>query len=152
MLRVPRNDNGFFIEAHTKLRPVDLPSEGIFMAGTAHGPKNVTETIAQAQAAVARAATILANDKLKLSGVFSTVEPENCAVCLTCVRACPYGIPIINEEHTAYINPALCQGCGICVAECPAKTITLGRFEDRNINAKLKSYAGVEHATEEGGI
>ncbi|NNK56950.1 MAG: FAD-dependent oxidoreductase [Desulfofustis sp.] len=151
MLRVPRNDNGFFIEAHAKLRPVDLASEGIFMAGTAHGPKNVTETIAQAQAAVGRAATILANDKLKLSGVFSTVIPENCAVCLTCVRACPYQVPVINEEHTAYINPALCQGCGICVAECPAKTITLGRFQDENINAKLKSYGEMEPAAETGG-
>jgi heterodisulfide reductase subunit A len=151
MLRVPRNDNGFFIEAHAKLRPVDLPSEGLFMAGTAHAPKNVTETIAQAQAAVARAATILSKNRLKLSGVYSVVHPENCAVCLTCVRACPYGVPVITEEHTAYINPALCQGCGICVAECPAKTITLGRFEDRNINAKLKSYGGAEYATAEGG-
>ncbi|MBT8333129.1 MAG: FAD-dependent oxidoreductase, partial [Deltaproteobacteria bacterium] len=151
MLRVPRNSNGFFIEAHTKLRPVDLPSEGLFMAGTAHGPKSVTETIAQAQAAVARTATILAKDKLKLSGVYSTVIPENCAVCLTCVRACPYGIPVINEEHTAYINPALCQGCGICVAECPAKTITLGRFEDRNINAKIESYGQETHANAQGG-
>ena len=151
MLRVPRNDNGFFIEAHAKLRPVDLPSEGLFMAGTAHGPKNVSETIAQAQAAVARAATILAKDKLQLSGVFSTVEPQNCAVCLTCVRACPYGVPVINEEHTAWINPAICQGCGICVAECPAKTITLGRFEDKNINAKLQSYTEAEYATAKGG-
>ena len=151
MLRVPRNDNGFFIEAHAKLRPVDLASEGIFMAGTAHGPKNVSETLAQAQAAVGRAATILANEKLKLSGVFSTVIPENCAVCLTCVRACPYQVPVINEEHTAYINPALCQGCGICVAECPAKTITLGRFQDENINAKLKSYGEMEPAAETGG-
>ena len=151
MLRVPRNDNGFFIEAHAKLRPVDLASEGLFMAGTAHAPKSVTETIAQAQAAVARAATILSKDKLKLSGVYSVVHPENCAVCLTCVRACPYGVPVITEEHTAYINPALCQGCGICVAECPAGTITLGRFEDRNINAKLKSYGGAEYATAEGG-
>jgi heterodisulfide reductase subunit A len=150
MLRVPRNDNGFFIEAHAKLRPVDLASEGVFMAGTAHGPKNVTETIAQAQAAVARAATILASNKLKLSGVYSTVIAENCAVCLTCVRACPYGIPVINEEHTAYINPALCQGCGICVAECPAKTITLGRYMDENINAKLNAYAPMEPAVEKG--
>ncbi len=150
MLRVPRNSNGFFIEAHAKLRPVDLASEGVFMAGTAHGPKNVTETIAQAQAAVGRAATILANAKLKLSGVFSTVNPEHCAVCLTCVRACPYGVPVINEEHTAYINPALCQGCGICVAECPAKTITLGRYLDENLNAKLEAYQAVAYADESG--
>lgn len=141
MLRVPRNEAGFFIEAHAKLRPVDLPSEGLFMAGTAHGPKSSSETIAQAQAAVARATTLLSKKSLKMSGVVSKVDPTNCAVCLTCVRACPYGVPFINDEHTAEINPALCQGCGICVAECPAKTITLGRFDDKNINAKIESYS-----------
>ncbi|MBW1635495.1 MAG: FAD-dependent oxidoreductase [Deltaproteobacteria bacterium] len=140
MLRVPRNEDGFFIEAHAKLRPVDLPSEGLFMAGTVHGPKSSGEAIAQAQAAVARATTILSRTSLKMSGVVSTVDPTNCAVCLTCVRACPYGIPFINDQHSAEINPALCQGCGICVAECPAKTISLGRFEDRNIAAKIESY------------
>ena len=141
MLRVPRNDNGFFIEAHAKLRPVDLPSEGLFMAGTAHGPKSSSETIAQAQAAVARTATLLSKNSLKMSGIVSTVDPTNCAVCLTCVRACPYGVPFINDQHTAEINPALCQGCGICVAECPAKTISIGRYDDRNIAAKIESYS-----------
>lgn len=143
MLRVPRLDTGFFIEAHAKLRPVDLPSEGLFMAGTAHGPKSSSETIVQAQAAVARAVTLLSQDRLQMSGIVSTVDPTNCAVCLTCVRACPYGIPFINDEHTAEINPALCQGCGICVAECPAKTIHLGKFEDRNLKAKIESYGMV---------
>nr|WP_136807346.1 4Fe-4S binding protein [Desulfosediminicola flagellatus] len=138
MLRCTRNANGFFIEAHAKLRPVDLPSEGLFMAGTAHGPKNIPESISQAQAAVSRALTILSQDKLTLSAVVSRVEPENCAVCLTCVRACPYGVPVITEDHTAEINPALCQGCGICVAECPAKTIYLGRYNDQNMFAKVR--------------
>ena len=151
MLRVPRNKAGFFIEAHAKLRPVDLPSEGLFMAGTAHAPKDVSETIAQAQAAVARATTILSKKSLKLSGVVSTVDPAHCAVCLTCVRACPYGVPFINDQHTAEINPALCQGCGICVAECPAKAISLGRYLDSNIIAKLESYTGSESAVPKGG-
>ena len=150
MLRVPRNSLGFFIEAHAKLRPVDLPSEGLFMAGTAHAPKDAGETISQAQAAVARATTILAKQKLQMSGVISKVDPKDCAVCLTCVRACPYGVPFINEDHTAEINPALCQGCGICVAECPAKTISLGRFEDRNIAAKLKAYSDLKTAEAKG--
>jgi heterodisulfide reductase subunit A len=141
MLRVPRNEGGFFIEAHAKLRPVDLPSEGLFMAGTAHGPKSSSETIAQAQAAVARVSTLLSKSSLKMSGIVSKVDPTNCAVCLTCVRACPYGVPFINDQHSAEINPALCQGCGICVAECPAKTITIGRFDDRNIRAKIESYS-----------
>lgn len=150
MLRVPRNSAGFFIEAHAKLRPVDLPSEGLFMAGTAHAPKDSSETISQAQAAVARATTILAKQKLQMSGVVSTVDPTNCAVCLTCVRACPYGVPFINDQHAAEINPALCQGCGICVAECPAKTISLGRFEDRNISAKLSAYRQYQTAEVKG--
>ena len=141
MLRVPRNDQGFFIEAHAKLRPVDLPSEGLFMAGTAHGPKSCFETIVQAQAAVARATTLLSKKSMKMSAIVSIVDPTNCAVCLTCVRACPYGVPFINDQHSAEINPALCQGCGICVAECPAKTIHMGRFEDSNIRAKLESYS-----------
>ncbi len=141
MLRVPRNAAGFFIEAHAKLRPVDLPSEGLFMAGTAHGPKTSSETIAQAQAAVARVATLLSQKSKKMSGMVSRVDPTNCAVCLTCVRACPYGVPFINDQHSAEINPALCQGCGICVAECPAKTITLGRYDDENIKAKIEAYS-----------
>ncbi len=143
MLRVPRNEAGFFIEAHAKLRPVDLPSEGLFMAGTAHGPKSSTETIAQAQAAVARVATLLSKKSLKMSGIVSKVDPTNCAVCLTCVRACPYGVPFINDQHSAEINPALCQGCGICVAECPAKTISMGRYDDRNIRAKIEAYSAL---------
>ena len=141
MLRVPRNEAGFFIEAHAKLRPVDLPSEGLFMAGTAHGPKSSSEAIVQAQAAVARVATLLSKKSKKMSAVVSVVDPTNCAVCLTCVRACPYGVPFINDQHSAEINPALCQGCGICVAECPAKTISMGRYDDRNITAKIESYS-----------
>ena len=137
MLRCTRNRHGFFIEAHAKLRPVDLPGEGLFMAGTAHSPKNIPETISQAQAAVSRAMTILTRSKLTLSAVVSKVDPANCAVCLTCVRACPYGVPFINDQHSAEINPALCQGCGICVAECPAKTISLGRYNDANLFAKI---------------
>jgi len=137
LLRVPRAENGFFIEAHAKLRPVDFASDGQYLAGIVHGPKSIPETISQASAAVARAATILSSPKLCLTGVVSTVDPEHCAVCLTCVRACPYNVPRINEEHTAEINPALCQGCGICAAECPANTITLGHFTDQQLTAKL---------------
>jgi heterodisulfide reductase subunit A len=137
MLRVPRAETGFFIEAHAKLRPVDFASEGLFLAGLAHGPKSIQETISQASAAVARAATILSQTRLRMSGVVSQVNAEQCAVCLTCVRACPYGVPVVNAEHTAEINPALCQGCGICAAECPAKAIVLGHFRDQQLVAKL---------------
>ncbi|MEW6439744.1 MAG: FAD-dependent oxidoreductase [bacterium] len=140
-LKVPRNDQGFFIEAHAKLRPVDFASEGLYLAGLAHYPKTVAETIAQAKAAVARAATVLSRRTLRLSGIVSQVDPERCAVCLTCVRACPYGVPFINEQHAAEINPALCHGCGICVAECPAKTITLHHYTHGQILAKIEALS-----------
>jgi heterodisulfide reductase subunit A len=144
MLHAQRDDNGFFMEAHAKLRPVDVAGEGLFLAGMAHGPKSIPETIAQASAAVARAATILSRRKLRASGIVSRVDPEKCAVCLTCVRACPYTVPFINEEHTAEINPAMCQGCGICAAECPAKAITLGHYSDLQLVAKLSALERME--------
>ncbi len=148
-LKTPRNIAGFFIEAHAKLRPVDFSSDGLYLAGLAHYPKSIPETITQAKAAVARAATILSKDSLRLSGIVSQVEPEHCAVCLTCVRACPYGVPFINEDHTAEINPAICHGCGICVAECPAKTITLHHYTQGQIMAKIDALPD-ERALREG--
>ncbi len=147
MLHAQRNDDGFFIEAHAKLRPVDLASEGLFLAGLAHGPKSIPETTSQASAAVSRAATILSLRKLHASGVVSRVDPDLCAACLTCVRACPYEVPFINEEHVAEINPVLCQGCGVCAAECPAKAIGLGRYRDEQITAKLDALQAQEGVT-----
>jgi heterodisulfide reductase subunit A2 len=138
-LKTPRNAAGFFIEAHAKLRPVDFATEGLYLAGLAHYPKSIPETISQAKAAVGRAATILSKEHLRLSGIVSYVNPEHCAVCLTCVRACPYGVPFINAEHTAEINPALCHGCGICVAECPAQTIVLRHYTHGQLLAKIEA-------------
>ena len=139
ILKLARNENGFFLEAHQKLRPVDFPSDGIFLAGLAHGPKSISETISQAQAAVARAATILSYKQKSMSGVVSRVDPERCAVCLTCVRACPFNVPVIAADSTAYIDPAMCHGCGICAADCPGKAIELAHFEDAQILAKCKT-------------
>ncbi len=148
-LKTPRNDDGFFIEAHAKLRPVDFAGDGLYLAGTTHYPKSIPETISQAKAAVGRAATILSRDSLRLSGIVSSVNPEHCAACLTCVRACPYGVPVINEEHVAEINPAICHGCGLCVAECPAKAITLRHYTHEQILAKIEALpdpAGTDSA------
>jgi heterodisulfide reductase subunit A-like polyferredoxin len=136
LLKVPVNNEGFLIEAHMKLRPVDFASEGLFMAGLAHYPKPIDETIAQAMAAVARAMTILSKQGILVGGVVAEVNPERCAVCVTCVRTCPYGAPSIGEEGYAIIDPAECRGCGVCVAECPSKAITLKHFTDEQIIAK----------------
>ena len=134
--KVPVNDEGFLVEAHAKLRPVDFASDGLFVAGLAHYPKPIEESIAQSRAAVARAMTIISKDSLMVGGVVAEVTPEKCAVCLTCVRTCPYDIPYIHEDGYAMIAASECHGCGACVAECPGKAIKLNHFTDPQILAK----------------
>ena len=137
IIKTGRNREGFFMEAHVKLRPVEAPTEGIFICGTAHGPKLITETISQAMAAASRATTFISQESLTLSSVTAEVMQENCASCLVCVRSCPYHVPVINEMGVSYIDPALCQGCGVCAAECPAKTIKLNWYEDNQLLSKV---------------
>jgi heterodisulfide reductase subunit A len=144
LFKVTVNSNGYFMEAHMKLRPVDFTTEGVFLAGLAHYPKPMDEAIAQATGAAARASILLSQEELTFPGVISKVDPTKCAVCLTCVRLCPYGAPRINEEtHKAEIVPALCQGCGICSSVCPGRAIDLQHFRDdqvfEEIDALLES-------------
>jgi heterodisulfide reductase subunit A-like polyferredoxin len=144
-LRVSVDLDGWFMEAHVKLRPVDFASRGIFMAGSAHYPKFLDETIVQAQAAAARAANILASDTMTVGGRVAVVDPEKCVGCLTCVRVCPYDVPEVQASlvgvggfvGAVHIEPAVCQGCGSCVAECPAKAIELMHYTDAQILAKV---------------
>jgi heterodisulfide reductase subunit A len=110
---------------------------GFFVAGTAHSPKVIRESITQAHAVAGRARTLLATKEITLPATYATVDPIKCAVCLICVRACPYDVPFINTERHSEIDPAKCRGCGICVAECPAKAIQLTAWEDDQIMAKL---------------
>jgi heterodisulfide reductase subunit A-like polyferredoxin len=145
ILKVPVDLDGWFLEAHPKLRPVDFASDGVFMAGLAHYPKLLGESIAQAQAAAARAATILSKPVLSVGGVVAQIDQDQCTGCLTCVRACPYQVPQINPAAVgvggilgaAEIQPAQCQGCGVCVAECPAKAIQLMHYTDAQVCAKI---------------
>jgi heterodisulfide reductase subunit A-like polyferredoxin len=142
LFKVSRNAEGFFNEAHAKLRPVDFPSDGIFLAGLAHYPKPIDETIAQAKAAAGRAATFLGMDLVKVGGIVAEVEADKCAVCLTCVRTCPFNVPVIDYEvDAAFIDPAKCQGCGVCVSECPAKAINLKHYTDTQIIAQELALA-----------
>ena len=137
LLKVPLTGDGFFLEAHVKLRPVDFASEGIFLCGSAHYPKGIDEAISQAYAAAGRAASVLAKSALKAGGVVAEVDEDKCAACLTCVRICPYEVPVIDvETKKAKIEAAACQGCGICVSECPVKAITLHHYTDNQIFAK----------------
>jgi len=133
LFKVTVHSQGFFMEAHMKLRPVDFTTEGVFLAGLAHYPKPIDESIAQATAAAQRASLVLSQDELTIPGVISKVDGSKCAACLTCVRLCPYGAPYITEEHVAEIIPALCQGCGICSSVCPARAIDLQHFRDDQV-------------------
>jgi heterodisulfide reductase subunit A-like polyferredoxin len=138
MLKIQSSLDGFFMEAHVKLRPVDFAAEGLFMCGTAHSPKLISESISQAMAAASRAGAFLAATDQTIGGVVAKVDPELCAACLVCVRACPYGIPqIVNG--VSQINEALCQGCGTCVSECPAKAIKLANYSDEQIMVKVEA-------------
>ena len=144
-LKVQLDGNGFFLEAHAKLRPVDFASDGLFMAGLAHYPKFLDESIVQAQAAAARATALLAHDTITTGGKVANIDPSLCVACLTCVRSCAYGVPKIDGELTgvggikgaARIEPALCQGCGLCAAACPAGAIQLMHYTDAQVMSKV---------------
>ncbi len=141
IFKVPLNADSFFLEAHMKLRPVDFSSDGVFMAGLAHGPKNVEETIAQAKAAAGRASTVLGRKNLESKGLTAKVDPDKCAACLTCVRLCPFNAPRI-KEHKAEIEAVMCQGCGTCAGECPNKAIVLEGYSDKQYLTVLNSLFG----------
>jgi len=143
MLRVPLSTEGFFAEAQIKLRPMDFMREGIFLAGMAHYPKFIEESLSHALAAAARALTLLSQGTMYLGGVVATVDPDKCVGCLTCTRVCPFGIPRVIQENgrtgvgglggAAYIDPAQCQGCGTCTSECPANAIQLTHYNDEQM-------------------
>jgi heterodisulfide reductase subunit A-like polyferredoxin len=137
LLKVPRTAEGFFLEAHMKLRPVDFASDGIYVAGSAHAPKLISESISQAYAAAARACTILSKDNLMVGGIVAVVDGERCAACLTCVRVCPYDVPVVNVRGEAEIDIIQCKGCGTCAAECPARAIDLMHFTTGQLEAKV---------------
>ena len=139
LFKFPLTLDGFFLEAHVKLRPVDFATDGLYLCGMAHYPKSINETISQAEAASARAATILSQESLQVGGVVAVVEGERCAACLTCVRVCPYEVPVINAKGEAEIDLAKCKGCGSCAAECPARAIELMHFRDPQLWAKCQA-------------
>ncbi|MEW6754075.1 MAG: 2Fe-2S iron-sulfur cluster-binding protein [Candidatus Latescibacterota bacterium] len=144
LLRVPLNADGFFLEAHVKLRPVDFASEGLFLCGTAHAPKFIGEAVAQSHAVAGRAAAILARERLPVGGQIAWVDPDKCISCMTCVHVCPYLAPQPNEANKAQVQQAVCMGCGSCAAECPAKAIALRHFVDAQILAAVNSLLGSE--------
>ena len=139
MLKVPLNADGFYVEAHMKLRPVDFATEGIYLCGLAHSPKFIDENISQARAAAARAATVLSKTHLDVSAQVSYVNQDKCISCMTCVTVCPYGAPSCNKDGKGQIEAAKCMGCGICVAECPARAIQLHHFRTDQFHVMIQA-------------
>jgi len=138
--KVPLNQDGFFAEAHVKLRPVDFATDGVFVCGLAHAPKSIDESITQAQAAVARAITVLAMGDIKLGGIISHIIPELCSGCLGCINVCPFNaITFVQEKFVAEVNPALCKGCGACSAACPSEAPALMGFDNNQLYVQIKS-------------
>ena len=138
MYKLTINDEGFFQEAHAKLRPVDFATDGVYMAGLAHGPKPVEESIAQAQAAVARAAALLAAKTICTSAVTAYSDSAFCSGCGVCVDVCPFGAASLDAKTgTAQINPAQCKGCGLCVASCRSGALNLKGFDQAQTFAMI---------------
>ncbi len=134
--KLPLTPDGFFLEAHMKLRPLDFASSGMFLCGLAHSPKFIHESIAQAKGSASRAATILSQRQMLIGSVVSVVDRERCAACLTCVRICPYNVPVITTEGVAEIEAVSCRGCGICASACPRSAIQVQHYRDEQIIEK----------------
>jgi heterodisulfide reductase subunit A len=138
MLKIPIATDGFLMEAHLKLRPVDTNVDGVFIAGTISGPKDVSESIISGEAAAARASILMGNGKVKTEAITAVVDEEQCIGCGLCEEICPYGAPRI-EEGKSKIREILCRGCGSCAAECPKRAITMRHYRDDQILAQVKA-------------
>jgi heterodisulfide reductase subunit A-like polyferredoxin len=141
LFNIPIDQDGFLREAHKKFKPVEFRAKGIYLAGLVHYPKPIDETISQAQAAAAKAVTVLSKEYITTGNEVASIDLELCVACLTCARICPSAAVIINGMGKPYVEPAKCRGCGICVVECPTKAIILEHFKNdpilRNVDEAL---------------
>ncbi|MGD9347618.1 MAG: FAD-dependent oxidoreductase [Candidatus Aminicenantes bacterium] len=155
LFKVPLSPDGFFQEAHVKLRPVDFAAEGVFLCGAAHYPKHISETIAQAYGAAGRAVTLLSQDSVTASGAVCEVNEDDCVACGACIAACAYGAIEFRETpkgKKAFVNPILCKGDGLCNAKCPTNAIMLKHYTDKEVFDQIEAAAPLlpEDPAEEG--
>lgn len=147
MLKVPLTDDRFFLEAHVKLRPVELPMDGIYVCGLAHGPKPLDETIAQAQAAAAKAAMPLVKGFVSVAPIVSHVDQDQCIGCGLCASLCPFSaieMLKVGKKRKAQTIAASCKACGICASHCPSFAISMGGFTNEQINAQISAFGEVK--------
>ncbi|MBS7621382.1 hydrogenase iron-sulfur subunit [Candidatus Bathyarchaeota archaeon] len=143
ILNLTRGTDGFFMESHPKLKPLDAPTDGIFLAGACQGPKDIPYSVSQGCGAAARAATVLSKKTWKIEPIIAIVDPTKCrnvtTKCGICAERCPYGAIKAEEKKPAQVITAMCHGCGTCVAECPADAIQQMHFTDAQILAQLRT-------------
>ncbi len=139
-LNLSLSPDGFLLEAHPKLRPVDSFNDGIFVAGMAQGPKDIPDTVAQAKAAAAGAMGLMGKGKINVEPYYSVVDEDKCAGCQVCISVCPYNAIVLNERGFAEVNPALCKGCGTCTATCASGAISSQHYTDGQISAMISEY------------
>jgi heterodisulfide reductase subunit A len=143
LLKLPRSSDGFFLELHPKLRPVDTAVDGVFLAGCCQGPKDIPDTIAQAKAAASSALILLIRGTVPVESATAVADPELCAGCGMCVDVCPYGAPDLDPAWgVSRINAVLCKGCGACAVTCPSKAIALKHFTPGQILAQIDALVG----------
>lgn len=142
MLKVPRQGDGFFLEAHVKLRPVDFATDGIFVCGSAHWPADIPESICQGYAAASRASTVISKSMLEVEGAIAEVDKELCVGCGICIKICPYNAITKDEEGSAHVNEAQCKGCGLCGASCPERAIINHHFTKDQIISQILACGG----------
>jgi len=143
ILNLTRGADGFFMESHPKLKPLDSPTDGIFLAGACQGPKDIPYSVSQGCGAAARAATVLSKSTWKIEPIIAVVDPSQCrnvnVKCGVCAERCPYGAIKIEEKKPAQVITAMCHGCGTCAAECPADAIQQMHFTDAQILAQIRT-------------
>jgi len=145
MFNISCSTEGFFLERHPKLAPVDTFTDGIYIAGACQGPKDIPDTVAQAGAAAAQALTLIDTGEIELEPNTAYVVQEDCSGCRTCLTICPYNAISRDEvKQKAFINEALCKGCGTCVAACPSGAIKQNLFEDEMIFSEIDGLLEME--------
>jgi heterodisulfide reductase subunit A len=139
LFKVPVNSDGFFVEAHVKLRPIDFATDGVFVCGLAHAPKPIDESVAHGLGAASRAVTLLSQKEMFGNAIVAHIEAETCVGCQGCVKVCPYeAIRYVGDRKICEINEAICKGCGACAATCPSASAQLRRFSSRQIYVQIE--------------
>jgi len=143
LLKIPRSSDRFFMERHPKLGPVETAMEGIFLAGCAQGPKDISDSVSQASAVAAKAAALLSGDTIRLEPIVSTSRESLCRACGKCVAVCEFHALELKETDdgrvVVFVNEALCKGCGTCASVCPTGAIDIRHFTDDQIEAQMEA-------------